>query len=629
MARRRTSSRSLQVPVRANRATEPGTPKSAPSTASSDAKFTGPTLAVGFTLTALILLLYVRTAARSIVVGDNPELITTAVTLGVPHPPGYPLLVLIGHLFSLLPLGPVAFRVNLTAAVCGAGTAALVYLTAWRLTHRWSAAALASAALAVSPLFWSWSLAFEAFCLNNLLAATLIYVLVCWQTRPDRNEYLVAAALVGGLGIANHQTIVLLAPAALALTWRHFLWRPRLVAACAVAVAIGLLPYAYIPWAAVRHPFLSWGEVSSVSDFVHLVTRADYGTGQLISAENFRGGSPLARVLAFSASFAAPQALLLVAGAAELYRSSRQLFWFFLLAFAVAGPAFVGYANMDLSKETALFILERFFLLPHVAIAPLMALGLMWLSRHAARLVGQRLAFAGVVLSAVVALAVPAVKAYARLDQSGNYLAEHYAEDVLDSLPPGSLLLAAADEHCFPLAYVQAIEGRRRDVTLVLPGLLRGEWYIRQLRARFPDLHLRPDSQTGFVTVKSIIEANPGRFVAMVGPTDDGLKGTYGLIWRGLAASPEPLGKAVDFVDLVEKNDTLLRAYRIPNYEHIDRETYELFLLRAYAQPAAWIATQYQQLDRRMDAATWFRRALTIDPQYPGAREGLAQVGGK
>jgi len=51
--------------------------------------------------------LYFLTAARDIVVGDSPELIMAAVTLGVAHAPGYPLFTMLGHLFSLLPFGSI------------------------------------------------------------------------------------------------------------------------------------------------------------------------------------------------------------------------------------------------------------------------------------------------------------------------------------------------------------------------------------------------------------------------------------------------------------------------------------------------------------------------------------------
>src|SRR5437773_9061788 len=64
-------------------------------------------------MSILAFILYFLTAARDIVVGDSPELTMAAVTLGVAHPPGYPSFTMLGHLFSLLPLGPIPFRINL------------------------------------------------------------------------------------------------------------------------------------------------------------------------------------------------------------------------------------------------------------------------------------------------------------------------------------------------------------------------------------------------------------------------------------------------------------------------------------------------------------------------------------
>src|SRR5215472_7598206 len=102
--------------------------------------------------------LYFLTAARDIVVGDTPELITAAVTLGVAHSPGYPLFTMLGHLFSLLPFGSIPFRVNLLSIVCDSLAVGVVYLTAVRLVRSQIAAAIAALVLAVNPTFWEWSL---------------------------------------------------------------------------------------------------------------------------------------------------------------------------------------------------------------------------------------------------------------------------------------------------------------------------------------------------------------------------------------------------------------------------------------------------------------------------------------
>jgi len=75
---------------------------------------------------AVPFLLYLLTLAPTVTFEDSGELIAAAYNLGIPHEPGYPLWTMIAHLFTLLPLGTVAYRVNLLSAVLAALTAALV-----------------------------------------------------------------------------------------------------------------------------------------------------------------------------------------------------------------------------------------------------------------------------------------------------------------------------------------------------------------------------------------------------------------------------------------------------------------------------------------------------------------------
>ena len=579
------------------------------------------------------LALYVYTAARDIVVGDTPELMTVAVTLGVAHPSGYPLLTLLGHLFSLLPLGPVAFRVNLMAAVCGAGTVALVYVTAWRLSRSWPAAVVATVALALNPLFWSWSLVFEAFSLNNFLAATMIWLLVLWETR-GRDAYLVAAAFTSGLALSNHLTIVLLGPATLFLLGRHrkrLLLNPRVVGWCVAALLLGLLPYAYIPWAAARRPLLSWGDVQSASDLMALFLRTDYGTGSLVANAEFGGGSPGARLWALGSSFFTVEGPLAFAGAFEAYRRERWYCWFTLLAMLVSGPAFVAYANMDLTKDTTLWVLQRFFLLSHVVAAPLMAFGVVRLVRLAGAAFGptrSRLLSAAVYVGALTAAIAPGAAGYSAINQRDNHIAGSYARELLDTLEPNTILLATGDEHTTPAAFVQTVEGKRPDVTLVLTPLMRAAWYVRLLRARYPELKISPDKSA--LALLDIVEANQHRPIALVGgQVDKSLEGKYGFIQRGLVSQVESVDQTFDLVTIAEDNDTWLRRYRPPDPQSIHRETFEPTVLRSYASLALWVADEYRKVGRASEAAMWYRRALEIDAEYPEARQGLSRVTSK
>jgi len=579
-------------------------------------------------------IIYVATAARDIVVGDTGDFLTAAATLGVAHPPGYPLLVLLGHLFSWLPVGPLPFRINLIAVASGAATVALVFSTARRLgTGRW-AALIAALTLAFNPLFWEWSLAIEAFALNNFLAALLIYFLVRWEREPERTVFLPAAAACAGLGAANHLTVVFLVPFVVVVMWRlraHI--TARVLVACVASVAIGLLPYLFIPWAAARNPFLNWGSVSSAAGLLRHFLRSDYGTGSLVAAGS-SPGSPLERLAGFSASFTIIEAGLLLAGVVEAYRRAR---WYLLgcvLSVAVAGPAFVAYANMDVSNAPLLWALRRFFLLPHVILAPLAAFGVLAL----ARMISPRIPVTRwphvertlVVVALAIVLAT-AARHYSTIDQSKNRLAHTFAQDILKTLEPNAVLLALGDEVAFPVAYVQAVEKERPDVTLVMLGLFRSyAWYLSQLRRRDPALvipfdHYDPSNPAA--TLRALVDANPQRSFATVGAlTDNSLSNAYWLYRRGLVEQIEPMSTDVGLDAAAQENERLANLYRLPDPSKIRRKTFEISILAKYARGPVSMAKQFELAHLDRQAEVWYRRALAINPEDADVRQALEQL---
>jgi dolichyl-phosphate-mannose-protein mannosyltransferase len=591
------------------------------------------TLAFGAGVVAVAAILYLLTAARDIVVGDTPEFIAVAFTLGVAHPSGYPVTTILGHLFSLLPLDPLPFRVNLLAVVSGAATIGLVYLAGLRLGASQAAAAAGAVVLAFSPLFWSWSLVAEAFPLNNLFAAALILLLIRWQLMPEDGRPLIIAAFVGGLALANHLTFILLGPAILFLLWRQrrsLLARPRGVAACVAATLLGLLPYAYLPWAAGGAPMLNWGGISSASDLLGHVLRQSYGTGQLVSDPVLQGGSAVERVAALFFSFTPLEGALVLLGAAAAWRRMRWYFWFSLLAFAFTGPAFAAYANINLSLGSTPFVLERFFLLPHVVVAPLMSLGVMFLGELLARLSRARPRLVEEIAAVAIVLASigGAVVSYTALDQSGNHVARRFGEDILATLPRDSILIVGGDHAVLPVAYLQAVERSRPDVTLVMTPLLTADWYVRQLRARYPDLVIpfaRHDANLG--TMKSFVDANQGRTIALVGSLpDESLKGTYWFYRRGLVMQIEPIAKDVPLSAMAADNEQLINSYHPPSPDGIKARSFERGILSEYAAPAYRVGEEYQRAQRYSEARVWYQRALSIDPDLTAASEALATL---
>ena len=101
-----------------------------------------------------VTVIYLLTLPKSIGLGDSGLIAAAAATGGIPHPPGFPSYVLVGHLFTKLPWGSVAWRLGLISVIASAGIIALIFRT---IQHRNGAAAAfaASVFLAFSYSFWS------------------------------------------------------------------------------------------------------------------------------------------------------------------------------------------------------------------------------------------------------------------------------------------------------------------------------------------------------------------------------------------------------------------------------------------------------------------------------------------
>src|SRR5213594_4319493 len=117
-------------------------------------------LAVGVAVFAI----YALGACHTMYVGDSGELVTAVHLLGIPHPSGYPLYVLLGKLWTLLlPVGGVALRMSLFSAACAA-----LYRLGRALSLRPAAAAFGAAMLAAAPSFWAEANIQRVYALNAL-----------------------------------------------------------------------------------------------------------------------------------------------------------------------------------------------------------------------------------------------------------------------------------------------------------------------------------------------------------------------------------------------------------------------------------------------------------------------------
>ena len=230
--------------------------------------------AAGLGLAALLLYLATLAPTVATVFDDSLEFQIVLPSLGIAHPTGYPLYTLLGWLFSLLPVGDPAYRVNLLSALAGAVTVGLLFLVARRLGSSRLAATTASLVFALGTTWWSQATIAEVYTLHGLFVALIL--LLTLQGDGTRKPWL---ALVIGLSLAHHRTTLLLLPGVLVyLLWNDpgVLRRPRQLAGLILAGLLPLLLYLYLPLRGLSTTSLDGTYTNTWSGFWRHVLASDY-----------------------------------------------------------------------------------------------------------------------------------------------------------------------------------------------------------------------------------------------------------------------------------------------------------------------------------------------------------------
>jgi hypothetical protein len=236
----------------------------------------------GCAVGAVLLIVYFASGPLTLPDADAGEFAAVAVRGGIPHPPGYPLLVLLLQAFvplsASLGLIPALSLSAMLCAVCAAGLLTHVLL---REGMGWLAASLASAAVFLTANVWRAATTFEPFALNLLLAAMLIGCCQRWAAAApacDARRWPVAIGVLFGLGLCNHHSLAMMAPLPLAVMFGR--GRARIsdglwMGAGFVLGALPLLAFGYM-----RHqPGWIWGDWSDFpSRLVEHLLRREYGT---------------------------------------------------------------------------------------------------------------------------------------------------------------------------------------------------------------------------------------------------------------------------------------------------------------------------------------------------------------
>ena len=497
---------------------------------------------------------YLLTLTPTVGFHDSGELITVAYTLGIAHPPGYPLYTLLGNLFvTLIPIGNIAYRMNMESALFASIAVMMTYFITLKLTTQTIPSIVASLILAFSATFWEQAVIAEKYTLNAFFFTLLIFILLKWQEayslKLKAYSYLYLFSFLLGLSFCHHFQTIYLVPGSVFFILAT-LWNTRGTEAqrkkkspqilktkftfyilhFTVYILLFLLPltlWCYLPLRASQEPVINWGDPSNLDNLIIHLTGQTYGV-YFSKLEASLYNLPLHLKFFWSQFGRYFLWIGLIAIPIFLWRRLT-VFLLFTLIFI---------ANAIHSIRYTIVNIQDYYIPSFILVAILIGFGLSFISQLTPKLLKPTSIFF------LILPLIPYHTNYFQNNRTKFYFAYDYGMNILMPLKEDAIIFSYGDYDIFPLYYLLYVEGRRKDISALCWTFLTCDWHIEPIKRLHPaisfpfekiaikNLRYHNLSEVRKDRLKRIILANIGRFSIYIGPGVD--RGNYLLIPDGV-----------------------------------------------------------------------------------------------
>jgi tetratricopeptide (TPR) repeat protein len=571
----------------------------------------------------------------SVYSGDDGETVTASYTLGIQHPPGYPLFSLLGRIFSYVPLGEPAFRVCLMSVFLAALNFLLIYFFFSRL--------LSAAGIKDFPVIFAllpsliYSAGFTVFqqsiiakggiyTLNNSFTILISMILLEMSLAPAENKWLYLFVFIFGLSLGNHLMIeIITLPAyvfAVVVSGALKGKKPAAYAAAGLFFACAIFVYYYLPVRAGT-ALLNWGDPSSLENFFQVITRWQYVGSEIAKSVSGAFGQFLKFFTSTGYASLWAGLALSVFGAYFLIKRRRDLAFYLLLIPALSLLAVTFYLNLPKDR---IYIMETYITPVYFPLSILCGLGLYYISKKASELLKTG-AFTVAAALGLALFAAQAVYFYPKMDKSRYFFAYDYNRNLLDSVEQDSILFLTGDGVVFPCWYLQYVKKYRPDVSIVGTAVLPMEWVRNGIKRHNPAIqmpHIKTKKigteSTGYI-IDAIIRMNFSKFNLYFSynkPEENALDKNLSLLPKGMIFKVIPAPYAYVSDKLLVSNNALWQFYNLrcvdPQFKKYSDDKSRSIYVSDYAVSLNQTGTFLEDNLFYGLSLDYFRRASRVNP---------------
>lgn len=483
-------------------------------------------------------LIYLHTLTPTVGLHDSGEMITAAYILGIPHPPGYPLYCLVGKLWlSLLPIGNIAYRMNLASALCASLTCMMVYFICLKVsrdtkqvarsTEKKTPGSMLYALCSILPptvsalmlgfatTFWEQAVIAEKYTFNALFTTLLIFILLKWAEtmsiehgahstegntpglglNAQRLLYLFAFLL--GLSFTHHIQTIYLVPASIffiiAVWWKKLRQEKQSLKIKSLypllpfysllkMLCLFILPlflYLYLPLRAIAHPDVNMGDPHTWQRFLEHIKAIQFGGYFELSICNL-----FYRLYTYLTQFFTYQFTIYLIwfgliGAFSLFKSQVRSFIFLslILIITILYSLFYNIPNI-----------QDYYLPAFIIFTICIGYGIQVLIN----IIYKKSSLLYVMCSIFCLLLplYPLIIHYNHNNRSQYYFATDLARNILSPMEEKSIIFLETDDTAFPIWYIHYVEKKNPKAILIdVPFLaVHYDWYTRDLNKKYPNL---------------------------------------------------------------------------------------------------------------------------------------------